>query len=126
MPPPRARSAKATPRRFRWARRQLAACRAVLFSSLVDDPSSRPDLFPTEEAQEEERDRLFAIIERLVLWENTNNEQVLDEARREILRSTSGRPPPVLDPFCGGGSIPLESQRLASRPTEATSTLLLS
>ncbi len=66
---------------------------------------------PTEEAQEEERKQLFAIIERLVLWENTNNEQVLDEASREILRST-GAPPPVLDPFCGGGSIPLEAQRL--------------
>jgi len=95
-----------------WARRPLAACRAVLFASLVDDPSARPEEFPTEEDQERERQRLFGIIERLVLWENTNNEQVLDEARQEILRSTDGNPPPVLDPFCGGGSIPLEAQRL--------------
>ncbi len=95
-----------------WARRPLAACRAVLFASLVDDPSARPDEFPTEEAQEAERQRLFQIIERLVQWENTTNEQVLEEARAEIHRSTGGNPPPVLDPFCGGGSIPLEAQRL--------------
>jgi len=95
-----------------WARRPLAACRAVLFASLVDDPSSDPDRFPTPKAQEDERRRLFDIIERLVLWENTTNEAVLEEARTEIRRSTGGNPPPVLDPFCGGGSIPLEAQRL--------------
>ena len=95
-----------------WARRPLAACRAVLFASLVDDPSSLPEQFPTEESQEVERQRLFRIIERLVLWENVNDEVVLGEARQEILRSTGGNPPPVLDPFCGGGSIPLEAQRL--------------
>ncbi len=83
-----------------WARRPLAACRAVLFASIVDDPSSHPEKFPTEEAQEKERLRLFDIIERLVLWENTTNEQVLDEARQEILKATNGHPPPVLDPFC--------------------------
>jgi putative DNA methylase len=95
-----------------WARRPLAACRAVLFASLVDDPSSHPDQFPTEEAQEKERQRLFRIIEELVKWENSNNEEVLEAARAEIRRSTGGNPPPVLDPFCGGGSIPLEAQRL--------------
>lgn len=95
-----------------WARRPLAACRAVLFASLVDDPSSNPDKFPTEEAQEAERQRLFRIIEELVKWENTTNENVLNAARKEILKSTDGNPPPVLDPFCGGGSIPLEAQRL--------------
>ncbi len=95
-----------------WARRPLVACRAVLFSSLVDDPSSHPDKFPTEEEQETERQRLFGIIERLVKWENSNNEQVLAEARTEILKSTNGNPPPVYDPFCGGGSIPFEAQRL--------------
>src|SRR6266705_614205 len=62
-----------------WARRPLAACRAVLFASLVDDPSSRPDLFPTEAKQDAERQRLFRIIERLVLWENSNNPEVLEE-----------------------------------------------
>lgn len=95
-----------------WARRPLAACRAVLFASLVDDPSSRPDEFPTEEAQERERHRLFRLIEELVLWENSNNDEVLARARAEIMKSTNGNPPPVLDPFCGGGSIPLEAQRL--------------
>jgi putative DNA methylase len=95
-----------------WARRPLAACRAVLFASIVDDPSSRPDEFPTEEAQEVERQRLFRIIEELVKWANTTNETVLEAARKEILRATNGNPPPVLDPFCGGGSIPLEAQRL--------------
>src|SRR5439155_5408676 len=95
-----------------WARRPLAACRAVLFASLVDDPSSHPDQFPTEEVQDAERQRLFRIIERLVKWENITNEEVLREARQKILQSCDGNPPPVLDPFCGGGSIPLEAQRL--------------
>ena len=95
-----------------WARRPLAACRAVLFSSIVDDPSSHPDKFPSEEDQVKERERLFNIIRELVKWENTNNEQVLKQAREEILKATDGNPPPVLDPFCGGGSIPLEAQRL--------------
>ena len=91
-----------------WARRPLAACRAVLFASLVDDPSN--DL-PEDEAQVE-RERLFDIIRDLVKWENSSDENVLGRARKEILRSTGGEPPPVLDPFCGGGSIPLEAQRL--------------
>src|SRR5437588_4139505 len=95
-----------------WARRPLAACRAVLFASLVDDPSAHPDQFPTEEAQAAERQRLFRIIEDLVKWENSADEDVLGAARGEILRSCDGKPPPVLDPFCGGGSIALEAQRL--------------
>ncbi len=95
-----------------WARRPLAACRAVLFASLVDDPSSLPELFPTEAEQDVERQRLFDLIERLVLWENSNNANVLAEVRTEIMRSTDNNPPPVYDPFCGGGSIPLEAQRL--------------
>jgi len=95
-----------------WARRPLAACRAVLFASLVDDPSAHPDRFPTEQAQQEERERLFRIIEALVKWENTTNADVLKAARAEILASCDGNPPAVLDPFCGGGSIPLEAQRL--------------
>lgn len=95
-----------------WAQRPLAACRAVLFASLVDDPSSRPDEFPTEEAQQRERDRLFDIIKELVVWENSNNEVVLAKAREEIAKCTDKNPPPFLDPFAGGGSIPLEAQRL--------------
>lgn len=95
-----------------WSRKPLSTCRAVLFASLVDDPSARPEEFPTEEAQEGERQRLFRIIEQLVKWENSNNETVLATARAEIMKSTNGNPPPVLDPFCGGGSVPLEAQRL--------------
>jgi putative DNA methylase len=144
-----------------WARRPLAACRAVLFSSLVDDPSecvaelmadtarrkaaemvlaaqrqaweARKSVFdkavaagvpassnplPGPEPKledilvETERERLFDIIRELVKWENSNDERVLNKARAEILRSTGDNPPPVYDPFCGGGSIPLEAQRL--------------
>jgi len=95
-----------------WSRKPLSACRAVIFASLVDDPSSRTDQFPTEEEQERERQRLFGIVERLVLWENVNNQAVLKEAKAEILKSTGGMPPAIYDPFCGGGSIPLEAQRL--------------
>ena len=95
-----------------WARRPLAACRAVLFAQLVDDPSSHPDKFPTVEAVDEERKRLFKIIEDLVVWENSTNEAVLDRARAEIRKSCGGDLPPICDPFSGGGSIPLEAQRL--------------
>ena len=95
-----------------WARRPLAACRAVLFASLVDDPSAHPDRFPTEQAQNRERQRLFGILEALVNWESTTDAAVLAAARAEILASCDGGPPAVLDPFCGGGSIPLEAQRL--------------
>ena len=113
-----------------WARRPLAAARAVIFAQMVDDPSSRPELFPTEDAQEKERQRLFGIIEELVTWENTTNETVLQAARdeiRESWRRTCGdnmddphaaelfdpeRLPPFHDPFAGGGSLPLEAQRL--------------
>ena len=95
-----------------WARRPLAAARAVIWSSLVDDPSEHPEQFPTEEEQNKERQRLFAILEKLVKWENSNNPEILDAAKAEIMRSTGNNPPPLLDPFAGGGSIPLEAQRL--------------
>src|SRR5262249_26133105 len=70
-----------------WARRPLAAARAVIFGQMVDDPSAHPDLFPTEKKQEKERQRLFRIIEDLVLWENTTNDTVLEAARGEIWSS---------------------------------------
>jgi putative DNA methylase len=95
-----------------WARRPLAACRAVLFAQLVDDPSAHPEQFPTEEAQKAERERLHGIIKRLVVWENIHDEALLKEAHQEILKSCGGDPPAILDPFAGGGSIPLEAQRL--------------
>ncbi|MCY4258522.1 MAG: DUF1156 domain-containing protein [bacterium] len=93
-----------------WARRPLAAARAVLWASLVDDPSGDESLTMAE--QDAERQRLFGILERLVRWESSNNAGVLAEARAEIDRCFPDGVPPVLDPFCGGGAIPLEAQRL--------------
>ncbi|PLC10920.1 hypothetical protein AUQ48_15905 [Kocuria flava] len=95
-----------------WARRPLAAARAVLFAQLVDDPSAHPDRFPTEEEQRAERERLHNVIRDLVVWENSNDPRVLGRAREEILKSTGGNLPSLLDPFAGGGTIPLEAQRL--------------
>ena len=134
-----------------WARRPLAACRAVLFAQLVDDPSEyvdkllkdpkiskaakkelteRTELWKKRQAEPEspaantpkpsledcaadvERKRLFKIIEDLVKWENSTNEEILERARAEIRRSCNGELPPVYDPFSGGCSIPLEAQRL--------------
>lgn len=98
-----------------WSRKPLATTRAVIWASLVDDPSEHPEIFPTKEAQNEERKRLFGILERLVKWENTGSESVLREARGEIAKYTGGKIPELLDPFAGGGSIPLEAQRLGLR-----------
>ena len=95
-----------------WARRPLATARAVLFAQLVDDPASRPEEFPTVEEQDAERARLHALMEELVVWENSNDEPLLRRAREEIRKSNGGELPAVLDPFAGGGSIPLEAQRL--------------
>ena len=113
-----------------WARRPLAAARAVIFAQMVDDPSAHPEQFPTEEAQEQERQRLFRLIEELVQWENTTNEAVLAQAREEIWKSwratcdeykdhpraaelfNPDKLPAFHDPFAGGGSLPLEAQRL--------------
>lgn len=113
-----------------WARRPLAAARAVIFAQMVDDPSSWPDLFPTEKKQEKERKRLFKIIEDLVLWENTTNPEVIQAAKDEIFASwrrtcaeNADHPhakslfnrvnlPAFHDPFAGGGALPLEAQRL--------------
>ena len=119
-----------------WARRPLATCRAVLFAQLVDDPSAWPEEFPTEEDQARERKRLHDIIAKMVPWKATNNERILNKARYEIARSLARarsekgpkrdnaeavltylaeHAPPIYDPFCGGGTIPLEAQRLGLR-----------
>lgn len=95
-----------------WARRPLAAARAVIWSSLVDDPSAHPEEFPTVEEQAAERERLFGILRELVVWENSNSDRVLNAAKAEIKRSMGDDLPPLLDPFAGGGAIPLEAQRL--------------
>ena len=156
-----------------WARRPLAACRAVLFAQLVDDPSSDPQYRIGQRVDEErasgKRAELFNLIEDLVKWENSNNSDIINKARAEIARCVASRKielgdlkqetvifgrdegtehpngpistagvtayemvlmrcapeivnhflatyaPPVLDPFAGGGSIPLEAQRLGLR-----------
>lgn len=95
-----------------WARRPLAAARAVIWSSLVDDPSSHPELYPTEEEQLAERQRLFSILEKLVVWENANDDGVLNEAKEEIKKYIAPEECVFLDPFAGGGALPLEAQRL--------------
>lgn len=95
-----------------WARRPLAAARAVIWASLVDDPSSHPEMFPTEEEQNKERQRLFRILENLVVWENSTDEKILNQAKKEIEKYTDGKEIALLDPFAGGGAIPLEAQRL--------------
>lgn len=102
-----------------WSRKPLATARAVLFSSLVDDPSSHPEEFPTEEAQDAERQRLFRLMEKLVVWENSGDKALFAEAYEEIKKSTGGNPPPVFDPFAGGGTIPLEAQRLGLKAIAA-------
>ena len=94
-----------------WARRPFTVARAVIWASLVDDPSSHPELFPTEEAQKEERARLFRILEQLSNWKNSSNKDILENAQREI-RKYVNNPPTLLDPFAGGGAIPLEGLRL--------------
>lgn len=95
-----------------WARRPLAAARAVIWSSLVDDPSEHPDRFPDEASQNKERERLFGILRELVIWENSTNDEVLKKAMKEIEISAGSDRLSLLDPFAGGGSIPLEAQRL--------------
>lgn len=96
-----------------WSRKPLATARAVLFAQLVDDPSSHPDQFPTAAAQASERTRLHGIMEQLVVWENSNNKALLSAAHAEIAKSAGpDGVPAILDPFAGGGSIPLEAQRL--------------
>ncbi len=102
-----------------WARRPLAAARAVLFAQLIDDPSSRPDLFPTIDMQDEERRRLHRLIERAVKWESTTDERLFDELKAELDKQFPDGLPTVLDPFAGGGAIPIESARLGL-PTQAS------
>lgn len=95
-----------------WSRKPLGVARAVLFASLVDDPSTRPDLYPTETAQREERDRLLALIGDLCHWERSGDPALLAEAQRCIETSAGGDLPRIIDPFCGGGAISTEAIRL--------------
>ena len=98
-----------------WARRPFSAARAVLWASIVDDPSSHPEEFPTPEAQERERERLFEILEDLSDWKKSNDAKVIEDAREELkkyLGNNLNKEIQFLDPFSGGGAIPFEAQRL--------------
>lgn len=117
-----------------WARRPLAAARAVIFAQMVNDPGYQQGggfkYGANKEKAQAERERLFKIIEDLVKWENTNNDEVISRARAEILRSwrevcelnkahphaaelfNPDKLPAFHDPFAGGGALPLEAQRL--------------
>jgi len=117
-----------------WARRLLAAARAVIFAQMVNDPDYQQGggfkYGMNKEKAAIERERLFKIIEELVQWENTNNEEVLERARAEVRRSwretcelnkhhpqaaelfNPDKLPGFHDPFAGGGALPLEAQRL--------------
>lgn len=111
---------------FWWARRKLVVARAVLFAQLVDDPSVREDEFIAEAREKgyknpegwadqrinQERERLFDLIRRMVDWGNLGDGALFDAAHAEIMKSTNDNPPTILDPFAGGGTIPLEAQRL--------------
>ena len=83
-----------------WAPRPLPACRAVVFASLVDDPSAHPERFPSSEDQARERKRLFSLMEELITWDNRSNREVLERAHAEIANSMDGNLPVLLDPFC--------------------------
>ena len=100
-----------------WARRPLVASRAVIFASLVDDPSSRPDRFPTEADQARERARLFQLVESLVDWPRSNDQRLLAAAHAEINASTGGNPPAIMDPFSG-------EDRFRSRRSDSGSALV--
>jgi len=115
-----------------WARRPLATARAILFAQLVNDPGGERGWYKgkTKEQADIEREKLFDIIRDLVKWENLNNEKVLNRARKTIQESwretcelNKGKPgfdpdrlPEFHDPFAGGGSIPVEAQRLGLKP----------
>lgn len=95
-----------------WSRKPLGVSRAVLFASVVDDPSSHPDKFPTEEDQAAERERLFDLVRVLATWDEGASAGVLAKAHAEINAAAGEAAPAVFDPFCGGGAIPLEAARL--------------
>lgn len=95
-----------------WARLPLPTARAILFASVVDDPEAHPEKWPTEEQQNAERERLFDILRRMMGKKLHEAPEVYAEAKAEMLKHCNGQLPTVFDPFAGGGSIPLEANRM--------------
>jgi len=95
-----------------WARLPLPTARAVLFASVVDDPEANPEAWPTEEAQKVERERLFEMMRQMMGKKLHEMPEIYGAANLEMLRYCDGHLPPLFDPFAGGGSIPLEANRL--------------
>jgi putative DNA methylase len=95
-----------------WARLPLPTARAILFASVVDDPEAHPEKWPTEDEQNAERERLFDIVRRMMAKKLHDAPEVYAEAKAEMLKHCDGQLPAVFDPFAGGGSIPLEANRL--------------
>ncbi len=95
-----------------WARLPLPTARAILFASVVDDPEAHPERWPTEDEQNAERERLFDILRRMMAKKLHEAPEVYAEARAEMLKHCDGKLPAVFDPFAGGGSIPLEANRM--------------
>src|SRR6266540_3959381 len=95
-----------------WARLPLPTARAILFASTVDDPSAHPETWPTEQAQNTERERLFQIIRAMMGKKLHEHPEIYAEAQAEMLKHSNGALPAVFDAFSGGGSIPLEANRL--------------
>lgn len=95
-----------------WARRPFTTARAIIWASVIDDPSSHPEQFPTEEDQNRERNRLFSILENLSDWNKSNDIEIISAAREEVQKTFGKGMPVFLDLFAGGGAIPFEAQRL--------------
>jgi putative DNA methylase len=95
-----------------WARLPLPTARAILFASVVDDPSEHPESWPSEDAQTIERERLFDILRQMMGKKLHTRADVYAEAREEMLKHCNDNLPSVVDPFSGGGSIPLEANRM--------------
>ena len=98
-----------------WTRDPMAVARTSIFESLVDDPAEHPELFPTKDEQDTERERLLRIAESLSEIESADRKDILEIALKEIQRNASGQLPTVFDPFVGGGTIPVEAHRLGLR-----------
>ena len=102
-----------------WTRDPMAVARTSIFESLIDDPAEHPELFPSQDEQDTERERLLRIAESLSEIESADRKDILEIALKEIQRNASGQLPTVFDPFVGGGTIPVEAHRLGLRSSSS-------